>query len=240
MTSTSVRLAEALEALERHVTTLRDLDDNARAILEDLLTRGRELELEEHGPREGMVVLADLGVDGPPFVLELRRPGPLEPDERLEAEYLVDPDPAGGRVYTRLDGPLEVVPITRDQAADFIAAHHSRHPRRPAGWRFGAGLERGGALVGVAWAGNPTGPRQDDGRTLELQRVAVRISRNAATKLAGAIARAARALGYRRLISYTELDEAGGSLLAAGFADAGLTNGGGRDATRRRRWLLEL
>lgn len=74
-----------------------------------------------------------------------------------------------------------------------------------------------GGLVGVAVAGRPVARHFDDGLTLEVSRTCTDGTPNANSKLYGAIWRAASALGYRRLITYTQADESGASLRGAGF-----------------------
>ncbi len=109
-----------------------------------------------------------------------------------------------------------VVPITLAQAKVFIAEHH-RHNKPPTGWKFGVGLQLDGALVGVATAGRPVARHYDDGLTLEVNRTCTDGTRNANSMLYGAIWRAAKAMGYRRCITYTQADETGASLRAAGW-----------------------
>lgn len=111
---------------------------------------------------------------------------------------------------------LEVVPITLKQACAFIATHH-RHNKPPRGWKFGVGLRRGHDLVGVAAAGRPVARLLDDGLTLEVNRTCTDGTPNANSMLYGAVWRAARAMGYRRCITYTQADETGASLRAAGW-----------------------
>lgn len=110
-----------------------------------------------------------------------------------------------------------VVPVTRDQAQAFVAAHH-RHNRRPIGWLFGAGVAGSdGELRGVVMVGRPISRHLADGYTVEILRVCTLGDRNAPTMLYGAACRAARALGYRLAITYTLRSEPGTSLRAAGF-----------------------
>ncbi len=111
---------------------------------------------------------------------------------------------------------LDLRPITLRDAARFVNTNH-RHLSAPRGWRFGVGLWKDNALVGVAVAGRPIARKNDDGFTLEVTRNCTDGTRNACSRLYGAIRRAARALGYRRLITYTRLGESGASLRAAGF-----------------------
>jgi len=58
---------------------------------------------------------------------------------------------------------------------------------------------------------------------------------NACTRLYARLIRAGKALGYIRFITYTLPDEPGTSLRAAGFEDAGLTDGGEWDRPSRPR-----
>lgn len=108
-----------------------------------------------------------------------------------------------------------LVDLTLDECKRFVADHH-RHSRPSTIWRFGVGLELDGRLVGVAMAGNPKGPWSTRGM-IEILRCCTDGTRNACTKLYGAICQAARALGYRHAVTYTLASEGGASLRAAGF-----------------------
>ena len=109
-----------------------------------------------------------------------------------------------------------VVPITLREASAFIERHH-RHNKPPRGWKFGVGLKLGDELVGVATAGRPVARHYDDGLTLEVNRTCTDGTRNANSMLYGAVWRAAKAMGYKRCITYTQADETGASLRAAGW-----------------------
>lgn len=111
---------------------------------------------------------------------------------------------------------LDVVPVTFAEACDFIEATH-RHHRPPRGHKFSIGVEAFGQLHGVACVGRPVSRHFDDGLTLEVNRTATDGTPNANSMLYGAAWRAAKALGYRRLITYTQGDESGVSLKAAGW-----------------------
>jgi hypothetical protein len=115
-------------------------------------------------------------------------------------------------------GPrLRTVPVIFAQACDFIADWH-RHHRPPAGHKYSIGLaDDHDLLVGVAVVGRPVARMLDDGHTLEVTRVATDGTPNACSALYAAAWQAARALGYRRLITYTQQDEGGTSLRAAGW-----------------------
>lgn len=111
---------------------------------------------------------------------------------------------------------LQLVPVTRDQAMDFIRSHH-RHSRRPQGYRFAVGVARDTKLIGVATAGRPVARALDDGNTIEVTRVCTDGTPHACSMLYGACWRAAKAMGYRRAVTYTLTTESGASLRAAGW-----------------------
>lgn len=114
---------------------------------------------------------------------------------------------------------MVIVPITLRDACAFVAKHH-RHSVPPRGWKFGVGLKIGDTLVGVATAGRPIARMLDDGLTLEVNRTCTDGTRNANSMLYGAVWRAARAMGYLKCVTYTQVDETGASLRAAGFVQA--------------------
>jgi hypothetical protein len=111
----------------------------------------------------------------------------------------------------------ELEPITLLEARRFVTEHH-RHNVAPRGWLFGIGLRKSGVLVGVGIASRPVARALDDGFTVEVSRVTVLEGiNNACSRLYGAICRAAKALGYRRAVTYTLASEPGSSVMAAGF-----------------------
>lgn len=114
--------------------------------------------------------------------------------------------------------PLRIVPVILRQAQAFVDAKH-RHNNPPRGWKFGAGVQRGTALVGVATAGRPVAKaiQNSEPLTIEINRTCTDGTRNANSMLYGAIWRAAKALGYTRAITYTQAGEDGASLRAVGF-----------------------
>ena len=111
---------------------------------------------------------------------------------------------------------LSVVPVTFKAACEFVARLH-RHNKPPVGHKFSIGLREGEALVGVAMAGRPIARHFDDGLTLEVNRTCTDGTPNANSALYGAVWRAAKAMGYKRAITYTQAEESGVSLRAAGW-----------------------
>lgn len=115
------------------------------------------------------------------------------------------------------DDGLQLVPVNWDTARAFCRAWHRHHPKPPPGHLWRHGVAAGDLLVGVALVGRPVARHFDDGRTVEVNRSVTDGYPNANSMLYGAVARAAFALGYRRVVTYTEASESGSSLRAAGF-----------------------
>jgi hypothetical protein len=112
---------------------------------------------------------------------------------------------------------LRIVPVKFRDACAFVEAWH-RHNAPPRGMVFCLGAaDDDDKLVGVAIVGRPVARMLDDGLTLEVTRTATDGARNVNSLLYGAAWRAAKALGYRRLVTYTQADETGASLRAAGW-----------------------
>ncbi|MFC0112621.1 XF1762 family protein [Kibdelosporangium aridum] len=130
---------------------------------------------------------------------------------------------------------LRIVPVTFRQACAFIQAHH-RHHRPPRGMKFAVGVADQDQLIGVATVGRPVARHLDDGQTVEVTRTCTLGTRNANSMLYGAAWRTARAMGYAKLITYTQHGESGASLRAAGLRPvATLRARHGWDSARRRR-----
>ncbi|MFF5273829.1 XF1762 family protein [Streptomyces sp. NPDC000133] len=115
------------------------------------------------------------------------------------------------------DARLHLVPVRSRQAKDFVRAWHGHHPP-PAGQIFAVGAaDEMGTLHAVAIVGRPVARHLDDGATLEVTRTVSDGTRNANSLLYGASWRAAKALGYRRLVTFTQEGESGASLRGAGW-----------------------
>lgn len=123
---------------------------------------------------------------------------------------------------------LHIRPITLRAACAFIVQHH-RHNKPPRGHKFSVAAYDGDTLVGVATAGRPIARHFDDGFTLEVNRTCTDGTRNANSLLYGAVWQAAKAMGYRKCITYTQADETGASLRAVGWRRV-------RDLVARKGW----
>jgi hypothetical protein len=119
---------------------------------------------------------------------------------------------------------LALKPITLREANEFVAQHH-RHHKPTTGHKFSIGVQANGQLVGVAICGRPVSRYLDDGFTLEISRVCTDGTKNACSMLYGACTRAAKAMGYRRVITYILESEPGASLKASGFTCEGRAGG---------------
>lgn len=153
---------------------------------------------------------------------------------------------------------LRLVPVTLAEAKAFVGREH-RHHAPPVGHRFSIGVARDGVVVGVCVVGRPTSRIvQERGGTAEVTRLATDGSKNACSILYAAAARAAEAMGYDMIQTYTLASELGTSLRAAGWTDEGEAGGGewkrtdadpdlfgktrrtDQPAERKRRWTKTL
>lgn len=123
-------------------------------------------------------------------------------------------------------GKPYLVPMTLRKANDFVAEHH-RHNGRTArnGGKWSAGVAVDGKLVGVAIVGNPLSATLMDGWTAEVLRVCTveAAPKGTCSMLYQACWRAWRAMGGRRLITYTLQSESGASLRGANWRVVGQT-----------------
>ena len=112
---------------------------------------------------------------------------------------------------------LTIIPVTWRRARSFCEAVH-RHHGAPRGHKFALGVvDEAGALRGVAICGRAVARGLDDGLTVEVNRTATDGCPNANSALYGACWRVAAAMGYRRIVTYTQEGETGASLRAAGY-----------------------
>lgn len=120
---------------------------------------------------------------------------------------------------------LSLVPVDWAEANTFIRAHH-RHHGEVVGHKFSLGAVQNEKIVAVAVVGRPVARMRDDGMTLEVTRLCSDGTRNACSFLYGACARAAFALGYKRIGTYILASEDGASLKASGWRLLGERGGG--------------
>jgi len=120
---------------------------------------------------------------------------------------------------------LTVGHIELQAANAYVTANH-RHHKAVRGHRFSLACYEDGRLCGVAIVGRPRSRRIDQHMTVEVLRLCTDGTKNTCSKLYGACRRAAKALGYHRLITYTLAHENGKSLLVSGFSYCYTSKGG--------------
>lgn len=112
------------------------------------------------------------------------------------------------------------VPLRYGVCRDFIEQHHRTHAdgMNPS-HVFSLGAVEAGTLVGVIMVTRPVSRvlAADAQMTLEVHRAATDGTEHANSYLYAAAARAAFALGYDRLITYTQEGESGATMRAAGW-----------------------
>ena len=153
--------------------------------------------------------------------------------EAVEETEQAKPD----KTEKRKAAPLEIVPMTLREANAYVEQHHRHHGPVP-GQKYSIGLSDGEKIVGVAIVGRPVSRHLDDGWTLEVNRLCTDGTKNACSMLYAAAWRAARAMGYKRLVTYILESENGASLRAAGWKCVG--QAGGLRWTGERRPEVDL
>lgn len=115
-----------------------------------------------------------------------------------------------------MSGTMTTSAISLREANEFVAEHH-RHHGPQWGHKYSLAAYKDGQLVGVAIVGRPSARKLDDGKTLEVTRLATDGTRNACSCLYAAAWREARKRGYSKIITYILESEPGTSLRAAGW-----------------------
>lgn len=113
---------------------------------------------------------------------------------------------------------LVAVPVKLKEAAEFVRNFH-RHNKPPAGGLFAVGCSDGARMVGVAIVGRPVARTLDNGETAEVIRCCVLhdAPKGSCSFLYSRCWVAAKALGWKKLITYTLQSETGSSLRGAGW-----------------------
>ena len=120
---------------------------------------------------------------------------------------------------------MTVERIDLEEANEFARLHH-RHHKPVIGHIFSLAAALDDKIVGVAIVGRPVSRHRDDGITVEVTRLCTDGTKNACSFLYGASARAAFALGFKKIGTYILSSEPGTSLTAAGWRLIGKAGGG--------------
>jgi hypothetical protein len=129
---------------------------------------------------------------------------------------------------------LELTPITFAEANDFVDRFHRNH-KPVIGCKFCIAVSQDEKVVGVAIVGRPVARHLDTGWVLEVNRCCTDGTRNACSILYGAAWRAAKAMGYKKLVTYTLQHEGGASLRGVGWRCVGEAGGGNWNVKSRPR-----
>jgi hypothetical protein len=142
-------------------------------------------------------------------------------------EGLLDPVPQVARLHEEInkhqqDSKLRVVPLDLKQANELVAKLH-RHLKPIQVAKFSIGAVKGSRLIGVAICMRPASRVLDDGKTIEVCRVATydkeheNFVKGACSFLYGACAKVSREMGFEKIQTYILETEPGMSLRGAGW-----------------------
>ena len=111
---------------------------------------------------------------------------------------------------------LSIKAIELRHANKFVQRHH-RHSPTVTGHRWSSACWDGDRLCGVVIVGRPVARRIDQASTVEVLRMCSDGTPHVCSLLYASAARAAKAIGYDKIITYTLDTEPGTSLMAAGW-----------------------
>lgn len=129
---------------------------------------------------------------------------------------------------------LTAIPIKLRDANAFIEKHHRSH-KRVKFHLFSIGATKNGELVGACIVFRPAALKLDDGFTAEVSRLATDGTQNACSFLLSRARKAAFAMGFQKIQTYTRPEEGGASLRASGWEFAGERGGVSWDMPGRPR-----
>lgn len=137
---------------------------------------------------------------------------------------------------------MRLAPIPRAVARDAVREWHSHH-KPHLGEVYAVGAHVDDALVGVVVVGRPSAIALAKAGVMEVTRLAVGpdAPHCCASFLLGSAWRAAAAMGCRRCVSYTRVDEDGTCYRAAGWVATSLVKADGwTHGNKAGRWLPGL
>lgn len=131
---------------------------------------------------------------------------------------------------------LEAIPLELREANEFVEKLHRHHDAVYRDkFRCGA-IDESGKLRAVVQCARPISRRFDDGKTIEVVRLCSDGYENACSFLYSRMARVAKELGYKKIITYILESENGASLRACGWiCEKTLCGGGSWDVPSRPR-----
>lgn len=133
---------------------------------------------------------------------------------------------------------IEVVPVSLQEANNFIDKHH-RHHKGLRFHKYSIGASLNGRLVGVCMVNRPVNVRMDNGDALEVCRLCTDGTKNVCSFLLARAATVAKNLGYSWIQTYTlaeeSFDQGGKSMFAAGWLYHHVSKGGSWNNKSRKR-----
>ncbi|GAA6287386.1 hypothetical protein F200043G1_01590 [[Clostridium] innocuum] len=112
---------------------------------------------------------------------------------------------------------MKAVPIELKDANEFVLQLHRHHPPVYRDKFRLACIADDGHMCGVIQAARPVSRHMDNGKTLEVVRCCTDGEHNACSFLYSRVARIAKEMGYKKIITYILDSETGASLKAAGW-----------------------
>lgn len=163
---------------------------------------------------------------------------------------LFDPVPQASALRNEINyhtSKLTVVPLHHHQANEFVTRWHKHHgPLRVA--KFSIGAVKNGELVAVAMCMRPASRHLDDGKTIEVARLATirfdeekddeeakKARKNACSFLYGRCARIATEMGYDKITTYLLDEEKAMTVRGAGWTLERKQCGGSKQGFRTNR-----
>lgn len=135
---------------------------------------------------------------------------------------------------------MKAVPLELKDANEYVAKYH-RHHKPVSRDKFRVACEEDGEIVGIIQVGRPLSRHLDDGNTLEVLRCCTNGRPNVASFLYSRVARIAREMGYKKIITYILQSELGTSLKASGWElDKDDCGGGTWSSPSRPRELSQI
>lgn len=112
---------------------------------------------------------------------------------------------------------MKAEPIELKTANEFVAKLHRHHPPVYRDKFRLSCIADDGHMCGVIQAARPVSRHMDNGKTLEVVRCCTDGEHNACSFLYSRVARIAKEMGYKKIITYILDSETGASLKAAGW-----------------------
>jgi len=129
------------------------------------------------------------------------------------------------KMVIKNENHIMLVPLSLKEANELIEQFH-RHHKKVIGHKFSIGAMLCDKIIGAIIVGRPVSREIDFHQVTEVTRLVTDGTENACSFLYAAAARAAKAMGYKKIQTYILENEPGTSLKAAGWIFEIMTAGG--------------